>query len=59
MGLVMRMFHAGAKVVVAGDMTTFAVGANDHFLLTCGQGELSVATAQMSGAKSATQTNLE
>lgn len=58
MGFAMRLFHAGRKVAVEGDMTTPPVGPGDLFMVTVGPGEISTALALMEVAKNAGATIL-
>ena len=40
-GFCMRLFHMGLRVTMVGDMTAFAVGPGDLFIVSAGPGEIS------------------
>lgn len=52
-GLCMRLFHLGLEVAMVGDMTTFAIGPGDLFLVSAGPGALPTAETLMRVAREA------
>lgn len=57
-GLCMRLFHLGLQVAMVGDMTTFAIGPGDLFLVSAGPGSLPTAETLMRVARDAGATVL-
>ena len=57
-GLCMRLFHLGLQVAMVGDMTTFAIGPGDLFLVSAGPGALPTAETLMRVAREAGATVL-